>query len=342
MRLQPLRVTVAAMAIGMVASAATAIMASSASAHGAVADPVTRAYDCSQRYQSPSDPGLANDPMCAQAFRADPNAIYNWNGLFREGLAGRHQASIPDGTLCSGGNAQGGRYAALDVPGNWNATSKPNNFTLRINDPSSHGADYLRVYITRQGFNPLTQRLTWGDLELVTETGRQPTTGTYTASVNAGSRTGRHIVYTIWQASHLDQSYYACSDVVFGGGGTGPGPNPSTPTSSSPRPSASASSSPAPNPGTGACTATVRVASSWQGGYQAEVSVRAGTAAIRGWRVSFTGTVQQGWGATFSGSGTSAVATNAAYNGALAANGTASFGFIGTGTAPTTATCTAA
>ena len=70
----------------------------------------------------------------------------------------------------------------------------------------------------RQGFDPLTERLTWGALELVTETGRQAPSNQYTAVVNAGSRTGRHIVYTIWQASHLDQSYYGCSDVIFGAG----------------------------------------------------------------------------------------------------------------------------
>jgi chitin-binding protein len=232
---------------------------------------------------------------------------------------------------------QGGRYAALDVPGRWNTVDKPNNFTLKLNDPSSHGADYLRIYITEQGFDPLTQKLTWDALELVTETGRQAPSQTYTAQVNAGSRTGRHIVYTIWQASHLDQSYYACSDVVFGGG-TDPGPAPSTPAPSTPAPSTPAPSDPVP----GGCTATVRVAGQWQGGYQAEVQVRAGAAGTRGWAVSFTGTVQQGWNATFAASGSSTVASNTSYNGSLAADGTATFGFIGTGTPPATSVCTAA
>ncbi len=26
---------------------------------------------------------------------------------------------------------------------------------------------------------------------------------------------GRHVVYTIWQASHMDQTYFLCSDVNF-------------------------------------------------------------------------------------------------------------------------------
>jgi predicted carbohydrate-binding protein with CBM5 and CBM33 domain len=355
MTARTLRVAVASVA-AVVATAAGAFTAQSASAHGAVSYPVTRAYDCNQRWQSPSDPGMqSKDPMCYQAYQANPQALYNWNGLFREGLKGQHQANIPDGTLCSGGLAKDGMYAAMDVPGNWNTTSLPNQFTLKLNDPSSHGADYLQIYVTKQGFDPLTQKLKWSDLELVTTTGRQAPTTTYTADVNAGSRTGRHIVYTVWQASHLDQSYYACSDVVFGGGtnpsSSSPNPGPSSsspnpgPSSSSPNPGPSSSSpnpgpsSSSPNPTTGACSATVKVSSQWSGGYQADVTVKAGTSSIRGWKVSFAGTVSQGWNATFSTSGSSTVATNVSYNGAIAANGTATFGFLGTGTPATTATC---
>ena len=351
MRRRTFRVALATATAALLGTAVGVSFSGPAGAHGAVSDPITRAYDCQQRWGgSHTDPAMqSQDPMCYQAWQAEPNAMWNWNGLFREGLAGNHQAAIPDGTLCSGGLAHGGRYAAMDVPGRWQATPKPNSFTLRLNDPSAHGADYLRVYITRQGFDPTTQRLTWGALELVSETGRQAPSNTYTAQVNAGARTGRHIVYTIWQASHLDQSYYACSDVTFGGGSQ-PGPSspapsspaPSSPAPSSPAPSSPAPSSPAPsNPAPGGCTATLRVAGQWQGGYQAEVRVQAGTGGTRGWTVSFTGAVQQGWNATFGTSGALTTAANASYNGALAAGGATTFGFIGTGTPATGLTCTA-
>ncbi len=346
MRRRTLRVAIVTATTALLAAAVGVSISGPAGAHGAVSDPITRAYDCQQRWGgNHTDPGMqAQDPMCYQAWQADPNAMWNWNGLFREGLAGNHQGAIPDGTLCSGGLAHGGRYAAMDVPGRWHATNKPNSFTLRLNDPSSHGADYLRVYITRQGFDPTTQRLTWGALELVTETGRQAPSNTYTAQVNAGNRTGRHIVYTVWQASHLDQSYYACSDVIFGGGSepTPSSPAPSSPAPSSPAPSSPAPSSPAPSdPASAGCTATVRIAGQWQGGYQAEVQVQAGSSGTRGWTVSFTGAVQQGWNATFSTSGSSTLARNASYNGSLAPNGTATFGFIGSGAQATGFSCTA-
>ena len=68
MRLRTLRVAAATLATGLLTAAGGAIMADAASAHGAVSDPVTRAYDCNQRWQSPSDPGMqAQDPMCYQA-----------------------------------------------------------------------------------------------------------------------------------------------------------------------------------------------------------------------------------------------------------------------------------
>ncbi len=193
--------------------------AGSASAHGNATDPPSRNYGCFARwgnnFQAPEM--QAQDPMCYQAWQADTNAMWNWNGLYRENVGGNHQAAIPDGQLCSAGRTQSGRYAAMDAIGNWRAADKPRNFSVNILDQALHGADYYKVYITRQGFDPLTQPLRWSDLELVAEVGRTPPTSNTTIPVNAGSRTGRHIVYTIWQASHLDQSYYFCSDVRFTG-----------------------------------------------------------------------------------------------------------------------------
>ncbi|MCP2167494.1 lytic polysaccharide monooxygenase auxiliary activity family 9 protein [Goodfellowiella coeruleoviolacea] len=202
--------------LGALALVSTTLVGS-ASAHGSVTDPPSRNYGCWQRWGSNfQDPSMATkDPMCWQAWQADPNAMWNWNGLYREGVAGNHQAAIPDGQLCSAGHTQSGRYNALDKPGNWTAAQKSRNFTLNIYDQALHGADYYRVYVTKQGFDPTTQPLGWGNLELVAQVGKTPPTSNFTINVNAPGRTGRHIVYTIWQASHMDQSYYWCSDVIF-------------------------------------------------------------------------------------------------------------------------------
>ncbi|MEO3805001.1 lytic polysaccharide monooxygenase [Nonomuraea sp. B1E8] len=52
---------------------------------------------------------------------------------------------------------------------------------------------------------------------LVREAPRYAPGETYMSNgISKGSRTGRHVVYTIWKASHMDQTYYICSDVNFG------------------------------------------------------------------------------------------------------------------------------
>jgi predicted carbohydrate-binding protein with CBM5 and CBM33 domain len=188
-----------------------------AAAHGSATDPPSRNYGCWERWGGDfQNPAMATqDPMCWQAWQDNPNAMWNWNGLYRENLAGDHRGNIPDGTLCSGGHAEGGRYDSLDTVGVWQAVTKPRQFTLTITDQARHGADYVLVHVTRQGFDPTTQPLGWDDLELVAQAGEIAPNGTYQVPVDAGTRSGRHIVYTIWQASHLDQSYYFCSDVVF-------------------------------------------------------------------------------------------------------------------------------
>jgi len=195
----------------------TTLFTGSASAHGTVSDPPSRNYGCWDRWGDDfQNPEMATlDPMCWQAWQADTNAMWNWNGLYRENVAGNHQAAIPDGTLCSAGHTSSGRYDALDTPGAWQAKQVSGNFTINVWDQALHGADYYRVYVTKQGFNPLTQRLGWGNLELVREIGETPPTSNFQINISAPGRSGRHIVYTIWQASHADQSYYWCSDVIF-------------------------------------------------------------------------------------------------------------------------------
>jgi predicted carbohydrate-binding protein with CBM5 and CBM33 domain len=208
----------------------TTAPANPAAAHGSVLDPATRNYGCWARWGSDHlNPAMqTQDPMCWGAFQSNPNAMWNWNGLYQNNVGGNHQAAVPDGTLCSGGHAEGGRYDYLDTPGAWTPTSLSNSFQVRLFDQASHGADYIWVYVTRQGFDPATQPLTWGALERVAVVGNTPASQwqqvsspwagvQITIPANAPGRTGRHMVYTVWQASHMDQVYYLCGDVLFPG-----------------------------------------------------------------------------------------------------------------------------
>ncbi|MFI7448348.1 lytic polysaccharide monooxygenase [Nonomuraea sp. NPDC049714] len=191
--------------------------AESASAHGSIINPASRNYSCWDRWGDDHlNPNMQQqDPMCWQAWQDNPNAMWNWNGLYRNNVGGNHQAAVPDGQLCSGGRTEGGRYRSLDAVGAWQMTNIGTNFTAHLYDQASHGADYFRIYVTRQGFNAATQPLTWGSLELVRQTGRYAPSQNINIDVSAPGRSGRHVVFTIWQASHMDQAYYICSDVNF-------------------------------------------------------------------------------------------------------------------------------
>ncbi|NKQ29329.1 cellulose binding domain-containing protein, partial [Streptomyces galbus] len=98
---------------------------------------------------------------------------------------------------------------------------------------------------------------------------------------------------------------------------------------------------PTPTPTDGACTASYRTVSSWQGGYQAEVTVKnTGSAALTGWSVDWDlggATIASLWNGTLTTAQGRATVRNAAFNGSLSPGATVSFGFTANGTAGTPA-----
>ncbi|WP_405645428.1 cellulase family glycosylhydrolase [Streptomyces sp. NBC_00019] len=104
-----------------------------------------------------------------------------------------------------------------------------------------------------------------------------------------------------------------------------------------------------PGGGTAACTAAYTVSSDWGGGFNAEVKVtNTGTTAISSWKVTWTWSgsqqVTSAWNASYTQSGSTVTASNAAHNGSVAAGGSASFGFGGApgGGGVPSVSCTAA
>ncbi|MEW2146670.1 cellulose binding domain-containing protein [Micromonospora vinacea] len=115
---------------------------------------------------------------------------------------------------------------------------------------------------------------------------------------------------------------------------------PTTPPPTTPPPT-----TPPPTGGTPTCTAVYAVQDQWNGGFVANVSVTAGTAALTGWRVTLTlpsgATVSSLWNGVSSGTSGTITVANQSYNGRLAAGQATSFGFQGTGGGSgTTASCT--
>ncbi|MEV4639738.1 cellulase family glycosylhydrolase [Actinoplanes sp. NPDC049548] len=105
---------------------------------------------------------------------------------------------------------------------------------------------------------------------------------------------------------------------------------------------------PTPSPGK-TCTATYAVTGQWSGGFQGAVTVKAGTAPISSWTVTWAWPNGQrfttSWNAAVTSSGDTVTARSLSYNGSLPAGGSTSWGFTaswsGTNAAPT-ASCTAA
>ncbi|MCX2970111.1 MULTISPECIES: lytic polysaccharide monooxygenase auxiliary activity family 9 protein [Streptomyces] len=184
------------------------------SAHGTVIAPETRNYGCLQRWGS-SEPDEAQDPMCYRTYHENPNAITAWKAVYANNTGDNYQQVIPDGQICSAGGQGETNYGALDRPGPWTTTSLDSDFTVDVYDEARHGADWLEIYVTKQGFDPQTQLIGWDDLELVKKTGSYPYQAHYTTDVSTSGYNGRHVVVTVWKASHMDQKYFLCSDVDF-------------------------------------------------------------------------------------------------------------------------------
>jgi lysophospholipase L1-like esterase len=124
-------------------------------------------------------------------------------------------------------------------------------------------------------------------------------------------------------------------------------PSAPPPTTTAPPPPTTTTTT-APPPPAGGCTATYSIVNQWPGGYQATVTVTAGTA-VTGWQVGFglaSGqTITQSWNATVSQTGSAVRAVNLSYNGTLAAGTATTFGFLGatpSTATPPTVTCAAA
>ncbi|MFD4639877.1 cellulose binding domain-containing protein [Lentzea sp. NPDC058436] len=100
--------------------------------------------------------------------------------------------------------------------------------------------------------------------------------------------------------------------------------------------SAPTSSTPPPPP---SCVVVYRITGQWSGAFQAEVTVRnVSGALVEGWTVRWRfaegESVTQLWNGTASQSGVNVSVTNADYNALIVADGSVSFGFNGSATAP--------
>jgi len=315
----------------------TVALSEPASAHGAMVYPMTRTYACYLDGLAGGGGDLnPTNPACRDAIAiSGKQALWDWFGVLISNAGGRHREIIPDGELCGAGTT---KYAGFNqARTDWPTTElQPGaRITFRYNAWAPHPGTWYQ-YITRDGWDP-SQPLTWDDLEpvpfdVVTDPpiGSGSSGAEYYWEATLPNKSGRHIIYSIWQRSDSPEAFYNCSDVYFGdldneepGGPTG-----------------SPTVTPTDGDGDASCQATVTITNSWPGGYQGTVTVtNTGSAALSPWTVQWVmpsgATVASGWNATVTQSGNTVSATAPSWNQTLAAGASVSIGFTANGSADT-------
>jgi endoglucanase len=113
-----------------------------------------------------------------------------------------------------------------------------------------------------------------------------------------------------------------------------PSPSPSVSPSPSISPSASPSPSPSPSGPAGSCSVAYRIDSQWNNGFTATVTITNRGPAISTWTLLFgfpgSQQISNAWNARVTQSGSQVTALDGGWNGPIATNGTASFGFQAT------------
>ncbi|MEJ3748727.1 lytic polysaccharide monooxygenase [Actinomycetes bacterium KLBMP 9797] len=309
-------------------------------AHGAFVKPATRTYACYVDGKAHGGGDLnPTNPACAAAVaQGGKQPLWDFYGVLIGNAGGRHREIIPDGQLCGAGTTKYAAYNAARL--DWPVTQLQSGGTMefRYNAWAPHPGTWYQ-YITKDGFDP-TQPLKWSDLE---ETPFDQVTNPPTTSGESGSeyywnarlpaKQGRHIIYSIWQRSDSAEAFYNCVDVQFGGT-----PPTTSPTTSPPTVPPSST----PPTGTGNCTGVARTTSSWSGGFQGEVTVtNTGTSPASPWTATWTmpagATINSGWNATVSQSGTTVTASAPTWTPTLAVGASVTIGFVSSGSPGPTA-----
>ncbi|MEW2163092.1 lytic polysaccharide monooxygenase [Streptomyces sp. NPDC007084] len=202
-------------AVGIAPLALSALAAAPAAAHGTMGDPVSRVAQCYA--EGPESPTSA---ACKAAGAAGgTQALYDWNGIRIGDANGQHQTLIPDGRLCSANSEE---FKGLDLArADWPATNVSSGaYTFKYRVTAQHKGTF-KVYITKSGYDA-SKPLAWSDLDLAhpvaTATDPTASNGFYTFSGTLPERSGKQLLYAVWQRSDSPEAFYSCSDVAFGGG----------------------------------------------------------------------------------------------------------------------------
>lgn len=205
-----------------------------AQAHGAVASPIARQYQCFKEggYHWPPDGSQIPGIDCRQAYLAVGGGsegswpYQQWhevaaNPKDKGDTLEKVKAAVPDGLLCAGGDA---RKRGLDqVASPWRATVVTPDADGMIEVvwdlAQSHNPAWLRVFLSSPDYDA-TRPLTWDDLQEVhhddapaPEPGQPYPVYRIKVPVPEG-RVGRAVLYNYWQRDDGgNEGFFNCSDI---------------------------------------------------------------------------------------------------------------------------------
>jgi chitin-binding protein len=187
------------------------VAATPAFAHGAPTTPISRNAACAGGGQ---DTGAA---ACKAALKANGQGFGAFDNLRVPNVNGADKSKIPDGQLCSGGLSA---FKGLNLPRtDWPSTTLTagGTFTVVYKATIPHDGGF-RIYLTKPGYDP-SKALTWDDLSsspILTVKNAKLSNGAYRMSGKLpADRSGRHVLYVVWQTTSTPDTYYSCSDLVI-------------------------------------------------------------------------------------------------------------------------------
>lgn len=247
-RMQINRKALVATTLAAPALLALTVAPAPAVAHGTMQNPPSRTMVCYA--EGPESPDSAACRKAVELGGTQP--LYDWNEVNLADAAGRHRELIPDGRLCSAGRDKyrGFDQARADWPSTSLTSGAAHTFSYRATAPH-RGA--FEIYVTKDGYDP-AKPLKWSDLEskpFLTQRDPALSNGAYVLTGRLPAKSGRHVIYTIWQRSDSPEAFYSCSDVTFGGGNPNPAPTPTGTPAATPKPTPTPTGTPTGRPGDG-------------------------------------------------------------------------------------------
>lgn len=220
----------ASIALAVIGSAATPHLAS---AHGYSDFPKARQAICNADggYWDSQDGSTIPNAACRAAFLEAGTFQFVQAIEFSTNVANYNNINavknaVPNGLLCAAGasNKRGidvphPAWPVQDIQLNNNGT-----FQYRFYASTPHDPSFWEFYLSKPGFDPTTETLTWNDLELVDEKSSLPLTTVNGRRVYQGNvalptnRNGRALLYVRWQRQDPGgEGFYNCSDINIGG-----------------------------------------------------------------------------------------------------------------------------